>query len=38
MQNVNLNKRSTNVEKQVSCDAAEYDIVDHEIVTPSQVR
>ncbi|XP_077280131.1 uncharacterized protein LOC143907111 [Temnothorax americanus] len=37
MQNVNLNKCSTNVEKQVSYDTAEYNIVDHEIVTSPQI-
>ncbi|XP_011706456.1 PREDICTED: uncharacterized protein LOC105461647 isoform X2 [Wasmannia auropunctata] len=37
MQNVNLNKWSTNVESKVSCDNTEYDIADHEIVTLSQL-
>lgn len=38
MQNANLNKCSIKVEKQVSYDIAEYDTVDHEIVTSPQVR
>ncbi|XP_011874975.1 PREDICTED: myosin-10-like [Vollenhovia emeryi] len=37
MQNVNLNKCSTNVENQASYNIAECDRVDHEIVTPSQI-
>jgi len=37
MQNVNLNKYSTNVENKVSHNTAEYDVVDHEMVTPQQV-
>jgi len=34
MQNVNLNKCSTNIKDKVSYDNAEYNIVDHEITLP----
>jgi len=34
MQNVNLNKCSTNIKNKVSYDNAEYNIVDYEITLP----